>query len=123
MSGRTSLAEFLRVLPSYWYAHDYCASVKYSRAFVYVAVWHERTSALAKSANVRHGIATYASVNEFIFITIIPLLIGLLLKLSIYFTKIMQQSSRRFRKMNFPLGQPRAAVKGDPVKWKSGITE
>ena len=91
--------------------------MKYSRAFVYVAVWHARTSALAKSANAFHGIATYACVNEF---TIIPLLIGLLLKPSIYFTKIMQQSSR---KMNFPLGQPRAAVKGDPVKWNSGITE
>ena len=108
---------------SYWYAHDYCASVKYSQAFVYVAVRHARTSALAKSANAFHGIATYACVNEFIFITIIPLLIGLLLKPSIYFTKIMQQSSRRFRKMNFPLGQPHAAVKGDPVKWNSGITE
>ena len=31
-----SLAEFLRVLVSYWRQHDYCMSVKNLQAFVYV---------------------------------------------------------------------------------------
>ena len=68
------LAEFLRVLASYWRVHNYCISTKYSRAFIYVAEWHTRTLALTSSANACHGIATYARGHEFIFIVIIPLL-------------------------------------------------
>ena len=38
-----SLAQFLRVLVSYWHVHDLCMSAKYLQAFVYVAACMEPT--------------------------------------------------------------------------------
>ena len=105
-----SLAERLRVLASYLRVHDYCAVAKYLRAFVYVA----RTQALVSSANVCHETATYICSCEQIRLHRNNLSSRLLVKPSIHtkeLTKITEQSSRRCRKISFPRGQARAAVK------------
>ena len=62
VSARMSLAEFLRMLASYWRVHNYCMSAKILASVFYLAAWHACTSALLSSANKCKGIAKYALI-------------------------------------------------------------
>ena len=100
MSARTSLEERLRVLVSYLRVHDYCTSTY--------------PSAREPRREQCHEIATYVCLLERIRLHRDNPSSRLLVKPSIHtkeLTEIMEQSSRRCRKIYFPRGQTHTAVK------------